>query len=295
MIRRTGTMPCDSQAAAPVYELRLRAGRARAVGRLAPEDLRQALLNPEALVRANCHRPVKLSHSCLMVEAELVLEGVATRVAYKRSRPRSWWKALAAVVRGNRTRRAWKLSRLLVERGIPTAAPVLLCEPRRGWLSGESFLATRWIEGSLNLHLYLWQLKTRPPHERQRRVRQAAASLGALLGRMHASRLSNRDLKGLNLVFVEHADRVDTYLIDPDGVRPRRRLNARVRARDLARLAASLDAHPWITRTDRCRFLRAYQAELAGGAGDWRSFWREIARGSERVKRRLRRQGRPIA
>ena len=208
---------------------------------------------------------------------------------------RNWWKRLVTRVHGSRARRAWELSQLLIDHRIPTARPLLLCEPGDGGWPRHSYLATRWIEGSLNLHLYLWQLQTRTADERRRRVRQSAASLGQLLGRMHAAGIANRDLKGLNVVFVERDERVDAYLVDVDGVRLERRLSAGRRARDLARLATSLDAHPWITRADRWRFVRAYCQELPDDARQVPGFWRQVARLSQRINRRLGRQGRPLA
>ncbi len=43
-----------------------------------------------------------------------------------------------------------------------------------------------------------------------------------------------------------------------------------MRAADLARLAVSIQAHPWISRTIACRFLRAYQRQIGSTAGGWK-------------------------
>jgi hypothetical protein len=101
-------------------------------------------------------------------------------------------------------------------------------------------------------------------------------------------------LKGCNLLLVERPDGVEAWLIDLDAVRIGRWLSAGARARDLARLAASVLAHNGLTRGDRLRFLRAYLREL-DDHGDWKPLWRDVARRCAAVVRALRRRGRPLA
>jgi tRNA A-37 threonylcarbamoyl transferase component Bud32 len=261
-----------------------------------PHDVLRALLeDPDALWRRHHHTPIKLSHSSLIVEALLTLDGCPTRVIYKRSQPTSWWKTWAAVVRGSRAARAWRAAQGLLRRGIATAEPVLLCQSRRLLGRGLGYLATRWIEDSTNLHLYLWDLAERSPDERGQRVRQLADSLGSMLGRMHARGVTNRDLKALNLVVVEQAEGLTTYLVDVDGVRFCRRASDRARALDLARLATSLDMHPWITSADRCRFLRSYLRAAPLESSDRTGFVRLLLEHARNIKRRKARRGQPIA
>ena len=231
----------------------------RAVAAVSRIELTCLLDDPDALWRRHYETPIKLSHSSLIVEALLTLDGLPTRVAYKRSRPSGWWKAwpgsFAAVGRPGpgashracSTRHRHGRAGALV-RTAPSAASLLR-------LPGHA-----WIEGSTNLHLYLWDLAERAPAERRERVRQLAESLGRLLGRMHARGVANRDLKALNLVVVERARSLATYLVDVDGVRFCGHTSDRSRALDLARLAASLDMHPWITR----RRSTALPAVLSG-------------------------------
>jgi tRNA A-37 threonylcarbamoyl transferase component Bud32 len=279
----------------PPYELYTRTSVGRAVAALPRVELAALLDDPDALWRRHYETPIKLSHSSLIVKALLTLDGLPTRVAYKRSRPSGWWKAWTAIVRGSRAARAWRVAQGLLERDIATAEPVLLCEPRSLLRRGCGYLATRWIAGSTNLHLYLWDLAGRDPAERRGRVRQLAASLGRLLGRMHARGVRNRDLKALNLVVVEQTESLTTYLVDVDGVRFCRHVSDRARALDLARLAASLDMHPWITRADRLRFLRSYLASAPLDARDWKPFVRLAVDHARRIKRRMARRGKAVA
>jgi hypothetical protein len=96
------------------------------------------------------------------------------------------------------------------------------------------------------------------------------------------------------VLVVEQGDEVQTYLIDAEDVRITRRLSWWQRARDLARLATSLRAHPWVTRTILCRFLRAYAGQFLPGSVCWKRLWRQVARRSGRIAGRKRRRGEEV-
>jgi tRNA A-37 threonylcarbamoyl transferase component Bud32 len=233
------------------------------------------------------------------VEADLQLREGLIHVAYKQYRPRNWWKSLCSLCRRSRARRNWHLARALMARGIATARPVAICETRRSRFFRPSYLATEWIESGENLHLYGWRLAGRPLRQRLRDAAGCAESLGRLVGQMHAERISHRDLKGANLLVVQPAGpqghgRTATYLIDLDGLRFRRRLSPARRAADMARLAVGLEAHPWVTRSLCCRFLRAYIAQLPPGRVAFKTLWRAVAARSRRMARRMRRRGEEV-
>ena len=151
---------------------------------------------------------------------------------------------------------------VLAARHIATPRPLAVCEPRGDWLFRSSYLATEWIAGGENLHLYGWRLAGWPLPERLREASFCAARLGRLVGQMHAAGISHRDLKAANLLAVRRGDDLAVYLVNTDGVRIGRRPGARRRAAELARLAIALEAHPWVTRSICCRFLRAYAAQF---------------------------------
>lgn len=267
---------------------------AHAVNDLAESELSRLLEDPEALLWQNLHRPVKLGHSSLAVEAELPLSQGAAHVLYKRYRPRNRWKAFWGRFRRTPALRSWCGGHALCQRQIATARPVTVCE-----LGGHrhrrcGYLATEWIEGAENLHLYGWRLATLPPADRLRRAARCAESLGALIGRMHAWGIAHGDLKGSNLLVVERAAQTQTYVIDTDGLEITSRLSSARQAGDLARLAASIQAHPWITRTIACRFFRAYLRQFRPADVDWKSLWREVARRSRRITDRKRRRREPV-
>jgi len=270
--------------------LRTRQGRAHGLSQLRPESLRELSTAPEMLLRGNMHRPVKLDCGSVIVEADLPLEERSVHVAYKRYRPRKWWKALAAPFRPAKAVQSWQRGHGLRLRGIPAAQPVAAVDRRRPWYRCESYLAVQWIEGSENLHLYLWRIAGRSHNIRMRQANRCAESLGRLLGRMHAQRVLHGDLKAGNLLVTDHDGKIESHLVDVDDVRLDVDTSLPRRAADLARLAVSLEAHPWVSRTVRLRFLRAYLRECGRTALGWNTLWRAIAKRAERITRRKRRK-----
>lgn len=265
-----------------------------AVADLPREEFERLLADPDAPLQAGAHRPLKLAHRSVVVQSELRLAGGATQAAYKRVRAKNWVKALAFLFRRSAAMEAWYLGHALLLRGIATARPLLVCEKRRFGLRSDSYLATQWIDGAINLHLYGWKLARANADERRRRARQTAVALGRLIGRMHAWHIAHRDLKGCNLMLVEREADVEAYLIDLDGVRVGRSLSFATQARNLARLATSIEAHPWATRGDRLRFVQAYLREMSPGKSDWKPLWRATAAKSLAITRSLTRRRRPV-
>jgi len=257
-------------------------------------ELRHLLDAPDVLLWRNLHRPVKIARNSVMVEAELPLLNGERHVAYKQYRPRNCWKSLLGLFRRSRAQAAWHLGCRLLACGIPTPRPLAMCRPRGPWLHQTSYLATAWIEAAENLHLYGWRLAARPSGQRLRSAARCAESLGRLVGRMHALQIAHRDLKGANLLVAERGDGVATYLIDLDGVRFCRHLSSSRRAANLARLAAGIVAHPWVTRTLCRRFLRAYLEQLPPGAVAWKALWRDVAARGRRIVQRKRRSGEQV-
>ncbi|MBN2024538.1 MAG: phosphotransferase [Pirellulales bacterium] len=260
-----------------------------------PEALRRRLLDaPGRLLRHPEAEPVKISRSTVLVRATMRVHGQSVRVACKRCRSRTAWKAFCGLFRRSRAVRGWYWGHALLARRIATARPLAACEPTRPRWPRESYLVTEWIDDADNAHLWGWRIADLPPSQRLRRAARAATELGRLLGRMHDRRVSHRDLKAANLLVQEQGDGVRAYLVDLDGVRIHRWLGRRRRAADLARLAASLAAHPWVTPAICWRFLRAYSAEFPRGVIDLKALWRAVARRAARLARRKRRQGKDV-
>lgn len=275
--------------------LALPRGRAYSVRDFGPGNLRQFFDASEELLRQNLHRSVKLDGQSIIVEAELPVGGRRVHVAMKRYEPRCWWKALLAPFRQAKAVRGWHRGHAMRLRNVATARPIAAFDLRRPWFQGRSYLAVEWIEGSENLHLYLWRLAGEHPTRRFVRVKQCAEQLGTMLGRMHAESILHSDLKATNLLVAEEPDGLRTYLVDVDAVSLRSNVSLRQRAADLARLAVSIQAHPWISRTVVRRFLLAYLAQTGLAARNWKPIWRAAASRSERIVRKKRRKREAIS
>jgi hypothetical protein len=287
--------------------LTTRRGTAVGVRELAGPCLRRLAEEPAELLAENFTRPVKIGDTGLIVIADLPTTGLPVRVALKQYRPRNWWKGIWGLVRSSRALQAWRHAWTLLDCGVATARPVAACQPR-GWRwRGVSYLATEWIEEAENLHRYGWRLGQQPLDRRLAEARRCAESLGRLLGRMHAAGIAHRDLKATNLLVVASPGGVTTYVIDLDGVHvfggsagaetSHRKVSTSVLLRfavNLARLAAGLEAHPWVTRTVCLRFLLAYVEQFPPDTIAWKWFWRRIAEEAGRIIRRKRRHGRPL-
>lgn len=264
-----------------------------AVRDLARGDLVALMQQPDAPFAAPDAQMIKVCSASQVVKATMLLEGRPTPAAYKRSCYRLWRKAILAFFRRSRALRAWHLGHALRERGIDTARPLLVVEPRTGGPRWESYLATEWVDGD-HLHDFAARVAALSPVDRRHAARHATVVLARMLGRMHAWNVDHRDLKAQNLMLAERAGKLTAYLIDLDGVRIVRSLTERRRARNLARLATSMEAHPWVTRTDRLRFLRAYVSVAPLEKHTWKWFWRRIARRSRALSNQMRAGGREV-
>jgi tRNA A-37 threonylcarbamoyl transferase component Bud32 len=256
--------------------------------------LRSIAADPGKLVQDGAARPVKIGHESLVVEHEWPVGDRLMPVAVKQYRPRTVWKALAAIFRPAKAIENWRKAEFLLAGGIATPRPLLACRPR-GWTAlGTSLLATQWIAGAENLHLFGWRIAERPLAARLRLAARCAEALGRLIGRMHACGAAHRDIKAANLLVVETGGDVSVYVVDLDGLQPGKQIRAKRQARDLARLAAGLAAHPWLTRPICLRFLRAYVRQSSTERSDWKPLWRAILGETKKIICRKQKRGEKV-
>lgn len=259
-----------------------------------PKDvLRGIAADPARFIRAAAATPVKISPETLVLQSTLRLGDQSLAVVVKQYWPQTIWKALAAWFRPSKAARNWAKAEFLLAHGIDTPCPLLACRLR--WLaSGGSFLVSQWIAGGENLHRFGWRIGRLPPGDRLRIAAACADRLGRLIGRMHLAGAAHRDLKAANLLVAEGNSGLQTWLIDLDGLKIGRSVSFARQARDLARLAAGLTAHPWVTRSVCRRFLRAYAQEFPQAAVAWKPLWRAIAAGAARIVARKQRRGEEV-
>ncbi len=159
---------------------------------------------------------------------------------------------LSARLRGDRARRAFRKGHLLELLGVPTPK-VLACAADRA--SARSYLlCERVLPGEPASTLLA---ESPPPALR----RSFLASIGEVVGRLHAAGFSHRDLKGRNLL---HGGEGRAVVLDLDSLDDVGTVPPGRRVADLARLVASGRMVPGTTLRDLVRVLRAYQ-RVAGG------------------------------
>lgn len=226
-----------------------------------------------------------LKDSATSTVAEVVID--SRTWIYKRFCLKKRWAALANLFRRSAALRSWQMGHALIERGLPTARPLLVLH-RRG-ITGprEGYLLCEKIENASELHRFVAHQSV---HDKQSRIDQVAR----LLRRFHDAGLSHRDLKAGNLLVAANAGDAKVHFIDLVGVRLRPQLTPSQRQQDLMRLNVSFLKGTTITRTDRLRFLRSYCCWALKGRADWKVWWRQIARATlAKISRNIK-SGRPI-
>jgi tRNA A-37 threonylcarbamoyl transferase component Bud32 len=212
----------------------------------------EAIMNApdEFLARARVLKPSR--SSAVSAQDGLVL---------KRYNFRKWRNLFKDLVRGSKARRCFFRALHLETAGIPTARPLAFAEQRCGGVPLRSYLLMEEIPQAASL--FAWRGDKR----------RAIQSLARLIARLHDAGFTHQDLKEGNLLL---DGRGEAFLVDLDGLRYVRRVEDKWAVADLARLAQAAAGQSRATRTDHVRFLQAYCRMRR--RGDWRHWWREIAR-----------------
>jgi tRNA A-37 threonylcarbamoyl transferase component Bud32 len=250
---------------------------------------------PELPLRIHTKDTIKAGRTALLVRGEIPIGRRMVSVAYKRIERRNGWKVLSACLFGNRTLRTWRMGLTLLRLGIPTAAPLLAVVPRWYRPANASYLACEWLSQGRNLTQYAAWLSELSPREAQERLYAAAKSLGDLVGKLHANRVSHRDLKAGNLLLVNKPSSVEAYVIDLDGARRYVWLPRFRRQRDLSRLVLAMRSDSQVTNASRLRFLLAYLQASREQPFDWKLHWRRLARLTQERHLKKSRHGKPLS
>jgi tRNA A-37 threonylcarbamoyl transferase component Bud32 len=172
-------------------------------------------------------------------------------LAVKWNHWRGWRGALSDLFNGSRATRARLGAERLRAVGIPHPETLALAERRRLGFVMESFILTRFLRDAQPLPAALPEIR-RSPDQR----RKLAYAVGDVVGMLHAAELDHSDLKHSNFLVTKERRIV---LLDLDCLARARRPGWRRRVRALGQLEAfASDLYPWLPRTDRARFLRAY-------------------------------------
>jgi hypothetical protein len=273
------------------YRLQSEAVAGCAVRDLDPGAMASFLADPDAPFQQPWVTLLKDSRSSTVAEFDLVVRGTVRRVIYKRFRVTAWSDPWLALLRRSPALRSWVCGHGLRERCLPTARPLAVFHRRRGFLAYEGYLLFEKILDAVDLHRYLADLAKREEPERRRTLRQRIDQVARLICDLHRRQVSHRDLKAANVLLSEEA----VWLIDLVGMTSYRKLSRRRRVQNLARLHASFYRSPFLTRTDKLRFLRVYLQWGLRGPNGWKHWWRDVRLATERKIRQNARNGRPLA
>lgn len=165
----------------------------------------------------------------------------------------------------------------LRDRGVETTPPLAAC-----CTDGLEWLATEEVAPAMQADSWHAEMLRQGARGRAK-IRQAAAELGRLVGRMHRAGVYHCDLHCGNVLVRTDREQPELVLIDLHRAKRHRRLSRRLRARNLAHLHH--DRRYFTTRSDRLRFLRAY-LQASGGPGSLRGWAMQVEMFSARHTRR---------
>ncbi|MBM4025693.1 MAG: lipopolysaccharide core heptose(I) kinase RfaP [Planctomycetes bacterium] len=184
----------------------------------------------------------------------------------------------------------WRALDLLHRLGVNTMTPVAYGRMGSNPARIRSFLITEELTGTTSLEDFCAAWGTQPPPFRLRKA--LGEQVASLVRQMHAHGLNHRDCYlchfHLDTSGGLDPERLRLYVIDLHRAQIRRRTPHRWLVKDLAGLYFSaLDAG--LTRTDRLRFIRAYEQKSLREVFRRRSrFWRRVERTALALHRKMR-------
>jgi tRNA A-37 threonylcarbamoyl transferase component Bud32 len=221
-------------------------------------------------------------------------------VVLKRVNVRSWITPIKNILRPSQVLRSWVNGHAFRDRRLSTPRPLAAFHRYRRGLPAEGYLLTEKVPGAIAIDVAISSSfsaggdsgREAGTERSSIGLARVSVALARLLRAMHDRDVSHRDLKAANILLANGAD---PMLIDLVGVRTQVRLSDAQRAKELARLNASFLNSPYVNRTDRLRFLRAYLSAGEGLGVDWKNWWEMVCKATavkaEKNRRRKRMLG----
>jgi serine/threonine protein kinase len=241
---------------------------------------RKLLAEPDRIIAMPGARIVKDSPTTCAAVMTVEVDGEKHTLHIKRLNRRGMDFTVKYLFQRSRARRLFKNHVALIERGIPTLAPVAALSRRTGPFLLRSFLITKHIDARPLFEL--WEKDIYPSGNAPARRRKIMTDCARLIAHMHGAGVFHRDLKSSNILIKADGEPV---IADLDGARIGSEVSYRQRVRDLARLSTSLV--PLANMADRHVFLKEYTTALGAG-DDLKKMGRRIALRGLRILRSKR-------
>ncbi len=221
-----------------------------------------------------------------------------------------WWEIIKNWLQLKRpvlsAENEWRALNLLREIGVDTLTPAAFGRTGRNPARIRSFLITEELRNTISLENLCATWPSRPPALRLRKM--LIERLAAVVRQMHTHGLNHRDCylchfhldtsaenlrSEISDLRLESPPGLRLYVIDLHRAQIRRRTPRRWLIKDLAGLYFSaLDIG--LTRTDRLRFIRAYEQKPLREVFRRRGrFWRSVERTALALYRKVGRRGAP--
>lgn len=293
--RRRDTRPQRKNQRFDLYQNRT--ARAYALPEIPTEIVTSLMDNPDQPFLNSLVHWWKIGRATRVAEVELPVIRAGDSLIYKQYYFKGWHESVASVLHPNQATRAWNAGFALLLRELPTPRPLLLIHKLRHNVPITSYLLTERVPGAQTITRFLDRHLPGLSTVEQKRVRRGVLRESAmLLRKLHDRRATHRDLKASNILVspTEDLAKPQLWLIDLDGVQTWQTVPEKHRLQNLTRFYVSFHQSPWLSRTDRVRFLRIYLARQFHEDGLWKRYWKEIHAQSEKKIRRNLRQGRSV-
>lgn len=186
----------------------------------------------------------------------LSLTGFPEKIILKRYKHRSLLRILKDIFRESKAAREGKTACKFLAAGINVPGPLAFGERRILRFLRESFFISEEVPNSINLGTYALNFRRPLSRDKIQEKRRLIVLLARAIRWAHDRGFWHDDLKASNIMIKGNG--LDFYFIDLDGARLGRKLSWRKRVKGLKPLHESLT--PFITRTDRIRFLNEYSS-----------------------------------
>ncbi|QDU82000.1 3-deoxy-D-manno-octulosonic-acid kinase [Polystyrenella longa] len=262
-----------------------------ASSRVSASALHELLHDPEVLFKRSEAKVFKQSLSALLVVLPVNLGETVTICGYKKVFRKNWLKRCTSLVRlQDRSRHSFELGHQFLDAGIPTPEPLWVIPPARWSWNDPAYLGFEWLPDCRDLNVQLASLTLEivqtDPHVRKQ-VWSVTRELATVLGRMHKAGFCHRDLKFSNLLIDGVAEKPRVFIIDLDGATASTG-NVDRWLWNLSRVARDALQTRLISRSTRCRFLRAYLTANPELSLTWKDVWRRLTVMVDKRNRRRR-------